>query len=187
MKQKYNKCILPYFAAHFAVFCGSLSRAKAVPLHRISKRDEIESTNQLINLSTKNHGICRNDSFREQLRRKAGFYAAQQSGIYAVLPRCSRSDAGGVSERYLRHPQRRYGAKLQPPRRQQSTRVLQAPRQPVESQRQMVHLLPRLAHQCRQLTAISRKCNATPPPPSKRGEGVRGGEEDSASSRIMTS
>ena len=148
MKQKYNKCILPYFAAHFAVFCGSLSRAKAVPLHRISKRDEIESTNQLINLSTKIHGICRNDSFREQLRRKAGFYAAQQSGIYAVLPRCSRSDAGGVSERYLRHPQRRYGAKLQPPRRQQSTRVLQAPRQPVESQRQMVHLLPRLADRC---------------------------------------
>ena len=30
---------------YFAVFCGSLFRAKAVPLHRISKRDEIESTN----------------------------------------------------------------------------------------------------------------------------------------------
>ena len=26
---------------HFAVFCGSLSPAKAVPLHRISKRAEI--------------------------------------------------------------------------------------------------------------------------------------------------
>ena len=26
---------------HFAAFCGRLSRAKAVPLHRISKRAEI--------------------------------------------------------------------------------------------------------------------------------------------------
>ena len=34
-------CILPHFAAHFAVFCGRLSHAKAVPLHRISKRAEI--------------------------------------------------------------------------------------------------------------------------------------------------
>ena len=34
-------CILPHFAAHFAVFCGRLSPAKAVPLHRISKRAEI--------------------------------------------------------------------------------------------------------------------------------------------------
>ena len=41
MLQKLSKCILPHFAAHFAVFCGSLSRAKAVPLHRISKRAEI--------------------------------------------------------------------------------------------------------------------------------------------------
>ena len=29
-------------------------------------------------------------------------------------------------------------------------------------------------------------CCATPPPPSQRGEGVRGREEDSASSRAMT-
>ena len=37
-------CILPHFAAktpNFAVFCGSLFRSKAVPLHRISKRAEI--------------------------------------------------------------------------------------------------------------------------------------------------
>ena len=36
--------ILPHFAAktpNFAVFCGSLFRSKAVPLHRISKRAEI--------------------------------------------------------------------------------------------------------------------------------------------------
>ena len=37
----YPSFILPHFAAHFAVFCGSLFRAKAVPLHRISKRAEI--------------------------------------------------------------------------------------------------------------------------------------------------
>ena len=41
MWQMLSKCILPHFAAHFAVFCGSLSPAKAVPLHRISKRAEI--------------------------------------------------------------------------------------------------------------------------------------------------
>ena len=31
---------------HFAAFCGSLSRAKAVPLHRISKRAEITKNNE---------------------------------------------------------------------------------------------------------------------------------------------
>ena len=41
MWQMLSKCILPHFAAHFAVFCGRLSPAKAVPLHRISKRAEI--------------------------------------------------------------------------------------------------------------------------------------------------
>ena len=30
---------------HFAAFCGSLFRAKAVPLHRISKRAEIPIKN----------------------------------------------------------------------------------------------------------------------------------------------
>ena len=39
-----SKCILPHFAAHFAVFCGRLSHAKAVPLHRISKRAETTKT-----------------------------------------------------------------------------------------------------------------------------------------------
>ena len=40
-----NKCafcrILRQKTPNFAVFCGSLFRAKAVPLHRISKRAEI--------------------------------------------------------------------------------------------------------------------------------------------------
>ena len=44
------KCLVCYksekvhFAAHFAVFCGRLSSAKAVPLHRISKRAETTKT-----------------------------------------------------------------------------------------------------------------------------------------------
>ena len=46
-----SKCILPHFAAHFAVFCGRLSREKAVPLHRISKRAEIAK--QVINQKIK--------------------------------------------------------------------------------------------------------------------------------------
>ena len=36
----FSKCILAHFATHFGIFCNSLSRAKAVPLHRISKRAE---------------------------------------------------------------------------------------------------------------------------------------------------
>ena len=36
---------------HFAAFCGRLSRAKAVPLHRISKRAETTQTTQ----TTKNY------------------------------------------------------------------------------------------------------------------------------------
>ena len=44
------KCLVCYksekvhFAAQFAVFCGRLSSAKAVPLHRISKRAETTKT-----------------------------------------------------------------------------------------------------------------------------------------------
>ena len=36
-----SKCILSHFATRFVAFCDSLFRAKAVPLHRISKRAEI--------------------------------------------------------------------------------------------------------------------------------------------------
>ena len=36
-----SKCILSHFATRFVAFYDSLSRAKAVPLHRISKRAEI--------------------------------------------------------------------------------------------------------------------------------------------------
>ena len=36
-----SKCILVHFVPHFGTFCTGLSCAKAVPLHRISKRAEI--------------------------------------------------------------------------------------------------------------------------------------------------
>ena len=36
-----GSCILVHFVPHFGTFCTGLSRAKAVPLHRISKRAEI--------------------------------------------------------------------------------------------------------------------------------------------------
>ena len=110
-------------------------------------------SNQLINI-IQNYGICRNDSCREQLGRKAGFYAAQQSGIYAVLPRCSRSDAGGVSERYLRDAQGRHGEELHLSRGHESAGVLRAARESIEGERQMVHLLPRLANRCSQLMTL---------------------------------
>ena len=32
-----TKCIFVHFVPHFGTFCTGLSRAKAVPLHRISK------------------------------------------------------------------------------------------------------------------------------------------------------
>ena len=48
---KVKKCILPHFAVHFAAFCGRLSPAKAVPLHRISKRAETTKTTK----TTKNY------------------------------------------------------------------------------------------------------------------------------------
>ena len=41
MWQMLSKCILVHFVPHFGTFCTGLSRAKAVPLHRISKRAEI--------------------------------------------------------------------------------------------------------------------------------------------------
>ena len=40
---------LSHFVPQIVAKCSVMSPAKAVPLHRISKRDEIESTNQLIN------------------------------------------------------------------------------------------------------------------------------------------
>ena len=49
-------CILPHFAAktpNFAVFCGSLFRSKAVPLHRISKRAEIANKSLTKNQNSK--------------------------------------------------------------------------------------------------------------------------------------
>ena len=36
-----TKCIFVHFVRYFRTFCTILSRAKAVPLHRISKRAEI--------------------------------------------------------------------------------------------------------------------------------------------------
>lgn len=44
MWQMLQMCILSHFATkhrNFVAFCDSLFRAKAVPLHRISKRAEI--------------------------------------------------------------------------------------------------------------------------------------------------
>ena len=44
MLQKLFKCIFVHFVPHFGTFCTGLSRAKAVPLHRISKRAETTKT-----------------------------------------------------------------------------------------------------------------------------------------------
>ena len=108
--------ILPYFAAAYLA---------QKPYLCIEFQSALKS-HELINLLTnqhlfKNHGICRNNSCREQLGKKS---RQCQSRFRSVLPRCSRSDAGGVSERYLRHPQRRHGEELQPPRGHESAGVL---------------------------------------------------------------
>ena len=129
---------------HFVAFCDRLSHTKAVPLHRISKRAEIANKSLTKKSKTQNYGICRNYCCREQLRRK--ICQRQQAKHQSVLPRCSCTDAGGVSERYLRHTQRRRRSQLRPHRGQQGTRLLRDPRPSVESLGQMVHLLPRLAY-----------------------------------------
>ena len=54
MLQKLFKCIFVHFVPHFGTFCTGLSRAKAVPLHRISKRAETTQTTQTTK-TTKNY------------------------------------------------------------------------------------------------------------------------------------
>ena len=54
MWQMLSKCILVHFVPHFGTFCTGLSRAKAVPLHRISKRAETTQTTQTTK-TTKNY------------------------------------------------------------------------------------------------------------------------------------
>ena len=110
MWQMLSKCILPHFAAHFAVFCGRLSPAKAVPLHRISKRAETTKTTkttQTTNTNTRKFLIL-NSSMSQPIFRqrnqsiKAEFNLLLRSQMPTMLIYAKIAAEYGISEDRVR-------------------------------------------------------------------------------------